>query len=630
MAGAAVTPPATLTARCKRYGAYALMGLGTLLWLSALLLLTRTVQNSAEFGRLYPWILLISAVGIVMLLVMLGFKLTQLIGEYRRHLIGSRLKARTVGIFVALVGAPLLIVYFFALAFLVRGIDSWFDTDVRQGLNQALTLSREALEVARRDFLERTETLARELARTPDEALLHRLVAERRSGGATDIALVAPDGQILAFSSDGPLTQVSSLATAEILTQVRQGKPYVSLEPVSDGGYVVRAAASLRDRLGADLSIHQEQRTVFAVYPISARLAELSDTVQRAHAQYGELTYQRQLLKYSFQLTLTLVLLLTLLAAIYGAFFYAQKLVKPIQDLAAGTRAVGKGDFDTRLPLSSRDEMGFLVHSFNDMTRRLAKAREEAQRSEKALLRAQRDAAWGEVARRLAHEIKNPLTPIQLAAERLRRRFLQQMGPADAEVLDRATHTIVQQVESMKQMVNAFSEYARAPQLHMAPFDLNKLVLEVAEPYRSAQGTTQNAAENRVQLQLTLDPALERIEADRNRIRQILNNLVANGMDALGAPGSIVPGAMLELATRLDTGAEPPQAEIIVSDNGPGFDPQLMDRVFEPYVTSKPRGTGLGLAIVKKIVEEHGGRIEARNRPEGGAQMRIQLPLKSY
>ena len=117
-------------------------------------------------------------------------------------------------------------------------------------------------------------------------------------------------------------------------------------------------------------------------------------------------------------------------------------------------------------------------------------------------------------------------------------------------------------------------------------------------------------------------------------MRQILNNLIANGMDALGAtansaPADVASGAMLELSTRRDTGTEPPVAEIVVADNGPGFDPQLMDRVFEPYVTNKPKGTGLGLAIVKKIVEEHGGRIEARNRPGGGAEIRIQLPLKT-
>jgi nitrogen fixation/metabolism regulation signal transduction histidine kinase len=231
------------------------------------------------------------------------------------------------------------------------------------------------------------------------------------------------------------------------------------------------------------------------------------------------------------------------------------------------------------------------------------------------LLRAQRDAAWGEVARRLAHEIKNPLTPIQLSAERMRRRLLEKMAPQDADVLDRATHTIVQQVEAMKQMVNAFSEYARAPAMDLASFDLNQLVTEVADLYR-AQGSP-------VQIRLDLDPALGLVEADRGRVRQILNNLLTNAYEAL--EGHQDTAVQVE-TRRLDHGGHP-VLELVVSDNGPGFQREIIGQVFDPYVTSKAKGTGLGLAIVKKIVEEHGGRIEAENARTGGARVRILLPL---
>ncbi|MGH8287377.1 MAG: sensor histidine kinase, partial [Steroidobacteraceae bacterium] len=231
------------------------------------------------------------------------------------------------------------------------------------------------------------------------------------------------------------------------------------------------------------------------------------------------------------------------------------------------------------------------------------------------MLQAQRDAAWGEVARRLAHEIKNPLTPIQLSAERMRRRFLGNMSDQDAQVLERATHTIVQQVEAMKQMVNAFSEYARTPEMTLTPFDLNQLVTEVAELYRSQ--------DSRVQVRLELDPSPAELEADRGRVRQILNNLMTNSMEALEGRGD----AQVQIATRFDTASGQPLAEITVADNGPGFASDIISQVFDPYVTSKPKGTGLGLAIVKKIVEEHGGWIEAENRRTGGARVRVTLPL---
>ncbi len=232
-----------------------------------------------------------------------------------------------------------------------------------------------------------------------------------------------------------------------------------------------------------------------------------------------------------------------------------------------------------------------------------------------ALLQAQRDAAWGEVARRLAHEIKNPLTPIQLSAERMRRRYLKTMSDEEAQVLDRATHTIVQQVEAMKEMVNAFSDYARAPDMEMNLFDLDKLVHEIVDLYR--------AQKNDIEIVLVSDPNMPLIEADMGRVRQILHNLIRNAIEALESTAN----------GRIDVhvgGAEIDGVDVIqikVEDNGPGFQMDSVNQIFDPYVTTKSKGTGLGLAIVKKLVEEHVGSIRASNRSEGGAMISIRLPL---
>jgi nitrogen fixation/metabolism regulation signal transduction histidine kinase len=174
----------------------------------------------------------------------------------------------------------------------------------------------------------------------------------------------------------------------------------------------------------------------------------------------------------------------------------------------------------------------------------------------------------------------------------------------------------VQQVETMQQMVNAFSEYARAPEMRITRFSLNQLVTDVADLYRSQ--------DPRATIHLALDEKLEAIEADRGRVRQILNNLVTNALEALDG----VETPALEITTRLESGGDAAYAVVTVCDNGPGFQRELLGRVFDPYVTSKPKGTGLGLAIVKKIVEEHGGRIDADNRSEGGARVRVVLPVK--
>lgn len=233
------------------------------------------------------------------------------------------------------------------------------------------------------------------------------------------------------------------------------------------------------------------------------------------------------------------------------------------------------------------------------------------------LLHAQRDAAWGEMARRLAHEIKNPLTPIQLAAERLRRRCLPQVAGESAEVLDRATRTIVAQVDSMKALVNAFSEYAKLPKANLGGLDLNEVVRQVASLYHS-DGTSTFSA--RVELALSQTPA--RMDADDGRLRQMLHNLIKNAGEALVGQ----PDGRIVISTAIVRQQRERRIELRVADNGPGIAPELMGMVFEPYVTNKNKGTGLGLAIVKKIVEEHGGIIRPGAVAGGGAYFLVQFP----
>ena len=719
----------------KRAASAVTVGIGGMLWLAAILFMAQTAQNSEQFSRLHPWILGINVAGLAMLVGLLGTKLAQLIRDWRGHVIGSRLKARMVWIFGVLATLPILLVYFFAVQFLNKGIDSWFNVEIRRSLDDALVLSRSALEVRMREHLADTEMAADELSGVTS-SLPGLLESLRRQVGALELTVATERGAIIAVSKGLSSDIVPEDVPDEVLLQASQGQPFVSLEPQQEGGYVIRTAVPISGQ-----GVPGEGKLLLqGLYPVAERLGALADTVQAAYKQFGEKDYLRKPLKASFILTLTVVLLLALLGAWYGAIFTAQRLVQPIQDLVQGTRAVAQGDLDTKLPLTSHDEMGFLVHSFNDMIKRLRHAREDQRRAQQSaeteranlavilarlstgvislerdwrvrtanraastilgedlesrvntqfdtigadpqgfarqfadacrhrldagavewreqftfqtgagrrilmcactplpgegdepggyvlvfdditvMLQAQREAAWGEVARRLAHEIKNPLTPIRLSAERMRHKLLPAMtDPKDVQMVERATETIVQQVEAMKEMVNAFSEYARAPRLEMATVDLNKLVTEVSDLYR-AQGAIRG-----VQLQVDLDPMLDSVVADPGRLRQLLNNLLTNAVEALEGQGA---GSTIRVTTRraMRGGAE--VVEITVEDNGPGFQRELIGQVFEPYVTTKAKGTGLGLAIVRKIVEEHGGHIEADNRAAGGARIRIDLPL---
>jgi len=244
------------------------------------------------------------------------------------------------------------------------------------------------------------------------------------------------------------------------------------------------------------------------------------------------------------------------------------------------------------------------------------------------VISANRTMAWGEVARRLAHEIKNPLTPIQLSAERLAMKLAGRLPPAEAQMLERATHTIVNQVASLKQMVDDFREYARTPPVVTQCIDFNALVADVLALYGwdPADGNARGS-NKALNLEVELAPGLPTIEGDPTQLRQVIHNLLSNARDAIADhPDQGRVRVVTQLAqSRMPDGTEQSAVRFTVLDTGPGFSAQVMQRAFEPYITTKSHGTGLGLAIVRKIVQEHGGQIDLANHKGGGARVSILL-----
>jgi nitrogen fixation/metabolism regulation signal transduction histidine kinase len=458
----------------------------------------------------------------------------------------------------------------------------WFRPEVGEQLDRGVAVHKDYVAAVKDDMRHQTDALA------ADE----KLRARAREGASEPVA--ARLGEL--FARDPRLVSLVAVdAAGQELARRDRGRP------VDDA---TEKSLEVRRPLGDG----DDAPGLTATFAVDRKPLDALETGGEIVARYHQMERGREELYGAYVSSFAVLLAITIVVTAALGALLARRVTGRIGVLAEATERAARGDLATRVPVTDTDELGELAAAFNHM---LA----EIQQSRTRIEFLQRISAWQEMARRLAHEIKNPLTPIQLSAERMRRKLLAGLADRDADLLDRATHTIVQQVEAMKQMVNAFSEYARAPEMQLTTFDLNSLIREVADLYR--------AQDPRVRQELRLDPAAATIEADRGRVRQILNNLLTNAMEALDS----VSEPRLEIETRVQAMSGADGAEIVVTDNGPGFQPDIIGQIFDPYVTSKPKGTGLGLAIVRKIVDEHGGRVEADNPPGEGARVRVWLPV---
>jgi len=702
---------------------YLLLGLSLL---ALAYLLSAATQDSSRLNDLFFTIFGLSIAILTLLVAILGRSLFQLYRDFKAKQEGARLTIRLVSLFALLILVSTTIVYSFSVHFLHRGINSWFDVEVEQALTDSIELSRTAFGIRMRTLLKQTRMMTGLLSELPDGDLSHNIRELTQLSGAIELSLWTMDGQLITTSTQNPEIIIPSRPNEAIFHQLEQQQDYIGIDPDHDT-LQLRAAVRLPIKRAS-----QDERFLQVIFPVNTRLSTLSKTVQHAYTDYKELSYLRKQLISIFTITLSLIVLLTLLASIWFAIWISRRIVQPLQELAQGTQAVASGNYNTKLrSASGHDEIGFLVRSFNQMTQRLTQARHATQNSHSqleqqtnylstvlgslssgvitidsqhmlrtanvasskilhidleqrlentienlgdknpfiqpftqlikqkltqkeswqqqielqqkkglqtlmcrgtilpndagwvivfddvtTLLQAQRNAAWGEVARRLAHEIKNPLTPIQLSADRLQHKYLPLVPDDQTHTLTKLTSTIITQVEAMKEMVNDFSDYARNPGLQLQPQEVGKLIRDVLTLYQS------NPAH-----QFTLLGASEDISLniDSTRIRQVLHNLFKNAIEASEDAQSHVDIVISYHSMTLD---DHQWLEITLQDHGPGIPEDMVNTLFEPYATNKAKGTGLGLAIVKKIIEEHHGQVWAENLDPTGACIIIRLPLE--
>lgn len=719
-----------------------------LLLAGSLAIMAEATQSSGHFHRWQWWVASFNGVLALALLALIGLSLSRLIRRLHRREAGSRLSLRMTAMFASFTLIPTAMVFLFSVWLISSGIDSWFDVGVDDTLSKALELSRTSVDMQMRERRSQVERLLQEPIDVSDpEAMvvrMHDLVVQT---GALEATLLDSSNKIIASQGEVPdiLPDLPGEAQLQLLQESEESGFYMAQEEHPDHGTIVRIlmqVPALRRELPftdqeLPLTLNQElpltldremplttqelSLTLQILYPVSEYMLGLTGSVEKASVTYQSLLEQRTPLKYNLTFVMALAVLLGLLFAMWAALFSAQRILSPISELARGIEAVAVGEYSQRLPAGRRDELGQLVHSYNDMIERLANARyvaetqrltiEEqhtylhtvlehlssgvisvddrnevitANRAAGSILdldierylrqplsalreehpqleplwnlmdhqqysitelrrqlqindelkvlhchgaqlpkgagyvvvfeditdlqQAQRQAAWGEVARRLAHEIKNPLTPIRLSAERMQHRIQPSLAAEDSEILQRATQTIVRQVESMKTMIDEFSEYS-ADRFTPELLDLNALSMEVLGLYEEDRP--------KISIRTELSEVPSWIQGDPDRIRQLLHNLIKNALEAQEeqAEGAII----------LSTGIQENTVTLKVRDTGPGFAPEIIARAFEPYVTTKPTGNGLGLAVVYRITEDHQGRIRVYNDPTGGGCVEVEF-----
>ncbi len=725
-----------------------------------LFLLAASSENARLFEDYYSWIFGANLAVGASLFVLVSFLLARLYSRYRRGRFGSKLMTRLVLLFTVMGIVPGIIIYMVSVQFVSRSIESWFNVEVESALESGLKLSRGALEASLSDLRSRSRRVASELTDVSDAAMVSQLakIAEREQ--LQDVLVVSENGRLIA-TAGGKLTRLApELPTQAIIARAKTFDGFGIIEgeyatgPTAAGDFRLRVVVAILGD-GSLESLGSRMRYLQVLQPVPEQLAANAGALRDAYGGYQESAFAREGLRRFYLITLTLVLLLAVFAAMVSAFLLATDLAEPLLLLAEGTKAVAEGNLSPRPIVATSDELGTLTQSFNTMTMQLADARAAVERNRQALedakaylesvlanmsagvmvldeqlrlvtfnasasrilhqdlavfqghifasidsvaafsqpivdafsnqnaqaagenvdpvgqywqqqieiprrmmgedgdgditllarggrlpvgsgsgyvvvfddisdlISGQRSIAWAEVARRLAHEIKNPLTPIQLSAERLMMKLQPKLDTNDGALLERGTNTIVNQVLAMQQMVDNFRDYAKTPPPQLQPLDLNALIEEILELYPDGKDLRS--------IQAHLSDDLPRILGDATQLRQVVHNLLQNAQDATSESNNSPRSVRIDVTTESVRYAEAEGStrtavRLTVADNGSGFDPRMLARAFEPYATSKRRGTGLGLPVVKKIIEEHGGTIELQNRKDGpGAKVLILL-----
>jgi two-component system nitrogen regulation sensor histidine kinase NtrY len=534
----------------------------------------------------------------------------RMIIERRRGFAGARLMTRVVVMLSLVAVIPTLVMTAFSVLFFTFGVQAWFNERVSSAIAASVAVAdgylAEHKKIIQADILGIANDLNREAYRLQQRpAAFNQVVSVLASVRKLPEAIVfqrQPDGSSvilgrshLSYALEFFLQEL----TPETLSRAENGELVTLSQEIN-------STDDSNDRIIALIRLDQ----FFETYLLVGRFVDPTilkhiEYTRGAASDYDALKAQSRRIQIIFYTAFVCLVIFILLAAIWFGTILARGLVAPVETLVIATEKLQRGDWQVRVPEDDDpDEIGVLARAFNRMTAEL-----EAQRRELAL--AERRSAWSDVARRIAHEIKNPLTPIQLAAERLRRKYANQV--TEPEIFNRCVETITRHVGDIGNMVEEFVAFARLPAPQSAPMSLEEIM-------RAAIFSQQCASPN-ITFEMGIIPGDTKINGDAGQIARALENLLKNAVEAM--EDSKTADDNKKVIITWEQLAE--HIVITIDDMGAGFADSLMTRATEPYITTKAKGTGLGLAIVHKILEDHRASMQLRNRKEGGARVVLRF-----
>ncbi len=544
---------------------------------------------------------------LVLLALFLSRNLVKVVFE--RHY-GSRVQSKLILAFVGFSLIPSGLLFLVASGLLTNSVNNWFSIQVEQSLNNALEVAQAYYQDQETHLQQSGQALRDEIIRqnllSPRQETALRDVLERKrvEHGLAAVEVWSSQMELLASATDPHFPEGELGGPMEpVLEQAIAGIQELSFEPTSFGKLMLIALPIDAASNAVTSEIRVANAIVVAYQTFPESVVAKGEAIVSSYEDYRQLKAFKNPIKTAYIVSFAVIAMAILFSAAWFGVYLARRITVPIEQLAEGTKAVAAGNLSVHIDAKADGEMGTLVEAFNTMANDLRVSNAE-------LVKAQKVAAWREVAQRMAHEIKNPLTPIQLSAQRLQKKAAEGAGSIQQMVQD-ATGIIINEVQSLMRLVDSFSTFARMPEPVMVEESLHDVIRDVSMLYTTAQRD--------VVVNHSLDDAVPPISIDREQIKRVFVNLFENAIEAMDQKGQIW------VRTRYDTQQQ--KVHVEVEDEGKGIQPADRDRLFLPYFSNTKNGTGLGLAIVNRIITDHHGQIRVVRNGATGTTFAMELAL---